>query len=275
MTSTLLGTLAILAYLASALTLRLSLRSGLEAAPAVPGVRRGLPLALAGLAAALHAAAVLTGFAQQGAVDFSFASALATVAWIIVAIVLLAALVKPVDQLGLVVFPLAAAILLLQRVFPEQARVVSNHSWPMALHIVSSMLAFAFLSIGAIQSALLAVQDYCLRHRNTRGWLVRALPPLQTMETLLFQLIGAGFVLLGVSLVSGFLFLENMFAQHLAHKTVLSLLAWLVFAVLLAGRGRYGWRGQTAIRWTLGGFVALLLAYFGSKLVLELILDRV
>jgi ABC-type uncharacterized transport system permease subunit len=87
-------------------------------------------------------------------------------------------------------------------------------------------------------------------------------------------LIAAGFVLLTLSLGTGFLFLENLFAQHLVHKTVLSLLAWLVFAMLLAGRMRYGWRGQVAIRWTLSGFIALMLAYFGTKMVLEWILKR-
>lgn len=95
------------------------------------------------------------------------------------------------------------------------------------------------------------------------------------METLLFQLIGVGFGLLSVSLLSGLMFLENLFTQHLAHKTVLSILAWIVFAVLLWGRAYRGWRGQVAIRWTLGGFFSLMLAYFGSKMVLEIILDRV
>jgi ABC-type uncharacterized transport system permease subunit len=90
----------------------------------------------------------------------------------------------------------------------------------------------------------------------------------------MFQLIGAGLVLLTLSLITGFLFLEDMFAQHLAHKTILSLLAWLVFAILLLGRYRSGWRGRIAIRWTLGGFISLMLAYFGSKMVLELILNR-
>ena len=94
------------------------------------------------------------------------------------------------------------------------------------------------------------------------------------METLLFQMIGAGFILLSVTLFSGFLFLQDLFAQHVAHKTVLSLIAWCVFAMLLWGRWRFGWRGQTAIRWTLSGFVFLVLAFFGSKLVLELILQR-
>ena len=94
------------------------------------------------------------------------------------------------------------------------------------------------------------------------------------METLLFQMLALGFLLLTLSLLTGFLFLEDMFAQHLVHKTVLSLLAWLLFAVLLLGHWWLGWRGQTAIRWTIAAFVLLMLAYFGSKFVLELILHR-
>jgi ABC-type uncharacterized transport system permease subunit len=94
------------------------------------------------------------------------------------------------------------------------------------------------------------------------------------MEYLLFQMLTTGIVFLTLSLASGFLFIEDLFAQHLVHKTVLSILAWIIFTGLLIGRSRYGWRGQTAIRWTLIGFALLLLAYFGSKLVLELILHR-
>jgi ABC-type uncharacterized transport system permease subunit len=94
------------------------------------------------------------------------------------------------------------------------------------------------------------------------------------METLLFQMLGVGVFFLSISLISGFMFVENLFAQHLVHKTVLSILAWIIFSSLLLGRTRYGWRGQLAIQWTLIGFVSLLLAYFGSKLVLELILHR-
>ena len=92
------------------------------------------------------------------------------------------------------------------------------------------------------------------------------------MENLLFDTIVTGFICLSLSLVSGMMFLENMFAQQLAHKTVLSILAWIVFAILLLGRWQLGWRGRTAIRWTLGGFISLMLAYFGSKFVLEVLL---
>ena len=109
--------------------------------------------------------------------------------------------------------------------------------------------------------------------RNKRpGGFIRALPPLQTMETLLFQMIGLGLALLTASLLTGTLYIEDMFAQHLVHKTILSMVAWVVFATLLWGRWRFGWRGRTAIRWTLSGFVVLLLAYIGSKLVIEIIL---
>jgi ABC-type uncharacterized transport system permease subunit len=94
------------------------------------------------------------------------------------------------------------------------------------------------------------------------------------MESLMFRLIGMGFIFLSASLASGFLFLENMFAQHLAHKTILTLLAWVIFGILMLGRMRFGWRGIVAIRWTLIGFLALLLGYFGSKFVIELILKR-
>jgi len=104
---------------------------------------------------------------------------------------------------------------------------------------------------------------------------VRYLPPLFSMEMWLFRMIFVGWVFLSLSLASGLVFLEDLFAQHLVHKTVLSILAWIMFSVLLFGRWRFGWRGSRALAWTTGGFVSLVLAYFGSKLVLEVILQRV
>jgi ABC-type uncharacterized transport system permease subunit len=90
----------------------------------------------------------------------------------------------------------------------------------------------------------------------------------------MFRLIGAGFVLLTLSLFTGFVFVTNLFTQHLIHKTVLSLIAWTIFGVLLIGRIRIGWRGRSAVRWTVSGFSVLTLAYFGSKFVLEDVLGR-
>ena len=113
-----------------------------------------------------------------------------------------------------------------------------------------------------------------MRRRELHRWL-RALPPLTELESLLFRTIAVGFVLLTATLLTGVLFVEDLLAQHLIHKTVLSVLSWLAFGALLLGRWRYGWRGATAVRWTLAAMALLLLAFFGSKFVLELMLDRV
>jgi ABC-type uncharacterized transport system permease subunit len=117
------------------------------------------------------------------------------------------------------------------------------------------------------------VIDHFLRHHHLNP-LVRSLPALEVLENLLIRLIAAGFLLLTLSLLSGIMFINDIFAQHLVHKTILSILAWLVFGVLLFGRWRYGWRGSTAVRLTLAGIALLLLSYFGSKLVLEVILGE-
>jgi len=273
MNSTLFSALAIAAYSVAAVTLIRSLRGSDYSPGKISGIRRLRSLTLGWLAVVLHGIALTDMAATAGGLNLSFLSAMSLVAWIIVAILLLTALVKPVDKLGMVVFPMAALILLLKLGIPESVHTVKHQSWPMAAHIVVSMLAYSFLNIAAFQAALLAFQDWRLRSHHS-DILVRSLPPLQTMESLLFQLIAAGFVLLSASLITGFIFLEDMFAQHLAHKTVLSILAWVLFGVLLIGRACYGWRGTLAIRWTLGGFLSLMLAYFGSKMVLEWILDR-
>jgi ABC-type uncharacterized transport system permease subunit len=264
---------AILVYLSAAGTLLYSVRKDYLD---IASTRRPrfLIILLGWVAVALHAFAALGEIDASGAIQLGFLNALSLVSLFLVLILLLVAFAKPVDKLGIVIFPMAATVLALKLGFPVENPAPKDYSWPMRVHILVSMLAFSFLNLAAMQALVLAVQEWRLRtHHMSR--FSRSLPPLQTMETLLFQLIGSGFTLLTISLLTGFLFLENLFAQHLAHKTVLSIIAWLVFAGLLWGRIVHGWRGQTAIRWTLGGFAALMLGYFGSKAVLELILHRV
>ncbi|MFM8333028.1 MAG: inner membrane protein YpjD [Candidatus Methylumidiphilus sp.] len=272
MNTSLFGGFAIVVYLAASAALIHSLRTDYIDAAASAWQRRRI-LALGWLAAGLHGASLSDMCDRAGTVNFSFLSVSSLAGLLVVGILLLAALSRPVDKLGVILFPLNAWLLLLKLALPEAAHTLKIHSWQMNAHILVSMLAYSFLNMAALQALLLALQDWHLRRRHARG-LIRSLPPLQTMEKLLFQLIAAGWVLLGLSLLSGFVFVENLFAQHLVHKTVLSILAWLVFGTLLAGRAVQGWRGPTAIRWTLGGFAALMLAYFGSKMVLEWILNR-
>lgn len=266
------GIFAIIAYLAASAALVHSLQTDYIGTRSNPWQRLRI-LGLGWLAALLHGASLSDMCDRAGTVNFSFLSVSSLAGLSIVAILLLTALTKPVDKLGVIIFPLNAALICLKIAVPEEAHTLKVHSWQMDFHILVSMLAYSFLNMAALQALLLALQDWHLRSHHAKG-LIRSLPPLQTMEKLLFQLIGAGFVLLSFSLLTGILFVNNLFAQHLVHKTVLSIFAWLVFAVLLLGRVRQGWRGQTAIRWTLGGFSSLMLGYFGSKMVLEWILDR-
>ncbi|MYB89805.1 MAG: phosphohydrolase [Proteobacteria bacterium] len=234
---------------------------------------RSLMLTVWGVACLLHAAYLYPQtFTAQG-LNLTFYNAVSILFFIIAVLVLALSMARKAELLGLLVLPIVVTSIALTIYRPEIAASTLNlHG--LQLHIVTSLFAFSVLAISALQSILLFAQDRHLR-KHQLGGMTRALGPLHDTEKFLFQTIGVGFLLLSVALVTGFLFLEDMFEQHVVHKTVLSVLAWLVFALLLWGRWQFGWRGSMAMRWTLGGFGFLFLAYLGSKFVLELILQRV
>lgn len=269
MNETLLTFTAIALYLACTVLIGLRLYRP-QVAENVP---RAAILVSGFLALAVHAGVLYSELHTAQGINLSFFNVASLTAWMISALLLVSALGKPVETLGLAVFPLACAALLADLRFPGSHLLADQGSWELRLHVVVSILAYAMLTLATIQALVLAIQDRHLRSHHPGG-IIRALPPLQTMESLLFEMIGLGFVLLSLSLLSGFIYLDDMFAQHVAHKTLLSIIAWIVFASLLWGRYRFGWRGATAIRWTLSGFVLLMLAYFGSKAILELVLQR-
>lgn len=208
-----------------------------------------------------------------GGVDLHFFAALSLVGGCVAALVLIVNMARPVATLGVILFPLAA-ILLVVDVFLAPHTQPLPIDWQIKLHVIFSLLGFSVLAVAAVLAILLAAQEHALRTRRLDG-LAAALPPLTLTETLMFQMIGAGFVLLSIAILVGFLFVDNLFAQHLIHKTALSLAAWLVFGALLYGRWRHGWRGRRAVNLTLAGMVLLVLAFFGSRFVLELVLKRV
>lgn len=190
--------------------------------------------------------------------------------WQCCAVHLLLCLRWPLWHLGLWLWPLTALAPPLAMLLPTGAGSPVQLSPALKLHILLSLLAYASLTLAALQTLSYALLDASLRrgeHRHTR-------PPLQVMESLVFRLISIGFILLCASIISGFLFVDDFFAQHLAHKAILSLIACALFGALIAGRMLRGWRGRIAIRWTLSAYLSLLLAYFGSKIVLEQILGR-
>lgn len=223
-------------------------------------------------AIALHAAYhLVVAWRTAGGPDMHFFSALSLVSLGMAALTALVGARGRMAALGVIAFPLASA--LLAGYHGHGHAPSAPLDWRLQLHAWLALLAYATLAISALLAVMLWLQDRALRRREFHLWL-RALPPLTELETLLFRTIAAGFGLLTLTLLTGALFVEDFFSQHLVHKTVLSLLSWLAFGGLLLGRWRYGWRGIRAVQWTLTAMMLLLLAFFGSKFVIELVLAR-
>ncbi len=214
--------------------------------------------------ALVHILEVVNGSGLQ----LHFFAALSLVSLGMAALTTTVSLNQRLQALGIVVFPLAAIFVMSLFFFGDNKP--ETLSWQLLMHAMLALLAYATLAIASLLALMLWFQERALRNRKIHGWL-RALPPLVHMETLLFRTVGVGFILLTFVLVTGMLFVDNMMAQHLWHKTVLSVLSWLVFGGLLLGRWRYGWRGPRAVRLTLIAMTLLLLAYFGSRAVLEIL----
>ena len=220
-----------------------------------------------------HAFVAWAGIVGDGIISLGFYKVPALLSLVINAACIALLLRRPLQNLLVALFPLSALSVLVSIFGPETSTVDGQMANGVLVHIASSLLAYSILTLAAFQAALVAIQDHQLKHRHTRG-IIQVLPPLQLMETMLFELISVGVVLLTLSIGSGMIFLDDIFAQHLVHKTVLTIIAWCLFSVLLWGHSQRGWRSQTAVRLTLAGFALLMLAYFGSKLVLELVLQQ-
>lgn len=233
-----------------------------------------LTLLLGLVAVLLHAYVIYQGMAADQGINLNFAHASSLVTWLIAVLLIVTTLHSQLETLIVLFFPLAAIALGAEFVFDEQPLIARDDALGLQLHILFSIVSYSLLSIAAFQAVVLAYADSKLHSRRPTP-VLQVLPPLQTMESLLFQIILLGVVLLTVALLTGIPYIDDIMGQHLVHKTILSLLAWIIFVILLWGRHRFGWRGRTAIRFTLGGMFTLLMAYFGSKAVLELILQRV
>ena len=224
---------------------------------------------LAMIAALLHALALVYSSFKADGLNLSFFNSLSVTSWFTVILLLLISMGRPVITLGLIVFPISALVLGLSLKFAgQQALAIEPQiQW----HVLISVIAYALLTMAAGQSVLVSMQNNRLRSHRPGGFL-QALPSLKLMEQVLSQLLIASFIMLLLALITGFIFLDDLFAQRLVHKTTLSILALVLLAILLIGHYRFGWRGQKAARMTLGAYIALLLGYFGSKFVKELVL---
>jgi ABC-type uncharacterized transport system permease subunit len=231
-------------------------------------------LLFAALALLAHLVNVITVIATDAGYDFGFFRIATLFSWTISFIVVISSLKKPLANLFLALFPLAILSMLCSLFLPSRYDPLTNIANGVLLHILLGIIGFSLITIAAVQALLISWLNRELKRKHFTK-VLRHMPPLQTMEALLFEIIWAGFFVLLAVMVSGFVFMDDMFAQHLVHKTVLTIISWGVFGILLWGRHQLGWRGKTAMRWTLSGFIVLILAYFGSKFVLELLLNRV
>ena len=232
--------------------------------------QRWVAMAPAVVAMLLQAAALNALIIQPQGLNLGFFAAFSLIAWLISIQILLSSIYRRIDSLGIIVFPISGiACVIASLHISDHLISITNNA--MRGHIMISVIAYSLITLGACQAGLLAYQDRSIRQHHPGGF-IRFLPPLHDMETLLFQFLGFGFICLSASLLSGFIYLEDIFAQHLVHKTALSIIGWIILGVLLFGRYKFGWRGKIAINWTLWAFAFLMLAFFGSKLVLEFIL---
>jgi ABC-type uncharacterized transport system permease subunit len=261
---------AAILYLAGTLAWGTGMARGTAEAPALR-MRLLIP---GSMALALHATLLYPSLFTASGLNLGFYNALSLMTWFAALLILVAMLFRPVENLTLIFFPAAALSLILELAFSSRHLVAAGVPIGVRAHIVLSIAAYALLTIAAGQALILAAQERMLRGGQPVP-AMRLLPPLQVMEDLLIQILAGGFFFLSLSLATGFMFVQDLMSQHLAHKTVLSVLAWVIFALVLAGRWARGWRGQRLVRLTLSGFALLLLAYFGSKFVLELVLHRV
>lgn len=246
----------------------------------LPLRRAGLVSSLTALAWLVHGGALWGDILAPGALRLGFSTMLSSALWVSVAAYWLENRNFGLDGMRRMVMPSAALAVALQALFPGALVPLAGKSPLFAWHIAVATLAYSSLTIAAFHAVLMALQESRLHTRSDGGGFfaaaLDALPALLTMERLLFRVIGFGFALLTLTVLSGIVFSEQLFGQALKwdHKSVFTLLSWLLFAALLAGRRFRGWRGKTALSFTLAGFATLLLAYVGSRFVMEVVLHR-
>jgi ABC-type uncharacterized transport system permease subunit len=228
---------------------------------------------------ALHSVLLYGVLSGRPELRFGFGPALSATLWLAVLIYWFENLFYDLAGMQALVLPAAAVCALLPALFPGLALSTDAHSPEFRVHLALAMLASSLFTIAALHALLMTLVERRLHGAHGREALqgpLAGLPPLLTLERLLFQILGLGFALLTLTLFTGVIYSEEVFGQALRfnHKTLFAIFAWIIFGLLLAGRWRYGWRGRRALRWTMTGFIALLLAYVGSRFVLEVVLGR-
>jgi len=224
----------------------------------------------------IHAIGLYNALFAEAGMRFSFSFALSLMMWLAVLIYWLESFMARMEGMQPLVLPLAAFCTILPVAFPQVHLVAHAGAIGFKLHFLAAMLAYSLLTLSALHAIFMGFTENAL-HKRSLNRSLASLPPLLTMESLLFRMLLVGFVLLTLAVGSGVFFSEELFGKPLAldHKTLFAFASWGIFATLLIGRHAWGWRGKRALRWTLAGFALLILAYIGSRFVAEVVLGRI
>ncbi|MCM0035746.1 MAG: cytochrome c biogenesis protein CcsA [Burkholderiaceae bacterium] len=274
--------LAALAYTVLGIGLFRSLSSDTPIVKAGHLARLGLLFAIV-----LHGIALQDTILQDGSLRVGWSLALSAAVWIGMIVFWLESLIIRIDGLQLLLLPTGAIVCLLAAAFPQSQLIAHANDAGLRIHLLIALSAYALVTIAALQALLMSGLDRRLHFplvevahtgtlRRAVGRLLDAQPPLLAQEQVLFRLIWVAYVALTLTLISGAVISLSYSGKWLPldHKSIFTLLSWLTFGILLIGRYVRGWRGRTALRYTLVGFAFVVLAYTGSRFVIEVILQR-
>ena len=255
--------LASAAYLISGLLLWLRTKSHHIQLP------KNIILVLAGIATSIHGIFLWGTLLDTQGIQIGLGMSLSLAGWLSALLIIISSLSKPVEILGIFIFPIAMLSLWLPAWLPPPHPT----DFSIGIHVLTSLTAYTLLGLAAAQALLILVQERRLKQKQWQG-LLGNFPPLIDMERTHVEWLMVGFFMLTLALVTGALYVDNLFAQHLAHKTVFTLLSWLLVATLLVGRWRFGWRGQKAAKLSLIGYGLLVIGFAGSQFVLEVLITH-
>ncbi|HCT73337.1 MULTISPECIES: cytochrome C assembly family protein [Psychrobacter] len=235
-------------------------------------IHKGVSLGLLMVGMLAHAALLYPYVVTLYGLNFNLFNIVSLISLLFLFFYFLFCLYRPIVSLGILAAPTALVGLTVGYIGRAPYQPITNISIGLEAHILLSLAAYCVLLMAAVQALFLRLQIRELKHHSIHRFWVNKLPSLQSMESLLFDMLLVGFVLLSIALGIGFIYVEDLMAQHIVHKTVFSLLSWLLFGALLVGNWRAGWRGKRAANITIYAFILLAIGFVGSKFVLEMLL---
>lgn len=235
-------------------------------------IHKGVSLGLLVVGMLAHAALLYPHVVTLYGLNFNLFNVISLISLFFLCFYVLFSLYRPIVSLGILAAPTALAGMTIGYVGRAPYQPITDISLGLETHILLSLAAYCVLLMAAVQALFLRLQIRELKHKTIHRFWVNKLPSLQSMESLLFDMLLVGFVLLSIALGVGFIYVQDLMAQHIVHKTVFSLLSWLLFSGLLFGHWRAGWRGKRAANITIYAFILLAIGFVGSKFVLEMLL---